>query len=211
MRRTIIYGAGGLGREVYGWLRHSGHRGAILFCADGEHDAVVHVCDGAVPILDPADLNKDYVHGIADTVLIAIADCAARERIAGELRDRAIPLDSFVHGSAALMPGLPIPAGVMMLPFALASDRARIGRGVIINAFSSLGHDASVGAFSTLSSYVCLAGGAQIGERVFIGTHVTVIPGVKIGNEAYIGAGSVVVRDVQAGARMFGNPARQIA
>ena len=50
----------------------------------------------------------------------------------------------------------------------------------------------------------------EVGDETFIGLNVTILPKVKIGKKCIIGAGSVVTRDVPDGAKVVGNPARQI-
>lgn len=50
----------------------------------------------------------------------------------------------------------------------------------------------------------------NIGEDVWIGGGAILLPGVTVGDGALIGAGSVIARDVAPGARVAGNPARQI-
>jgi maltose O-acetyltransferase len=50
-----------------------------------------------------------------------------------------------------------------------------------------------------------------IGDRVYIGPAATILKGVRIGDDAWIEPGAMVTRDVPAGARMLGNPARNIA
>lgn len=50
----------------------------------------------------------------------------------------------------------------------------------------------------------------NIGEDVWIGGGAIVLPGVTVGAGAILGAGAVVTRDVAPGARVVGNPARQI-
>lgn len=49
-----------------------------------------------------------------------------------------------------------------------------------------------------------------IGDDVWIGPNATILKGVRIGDGAVVEPGAVVVRDVPAGARMLGNPARQV-
>ena len=50
----------------------------------------------------------------------------------------------------------------------------------------------------------------QIEDEVFIGAGVTIVSGITIGKGARIGAGSVVVENIEAGATVFGNPAKTI-
>lgn len=49
-----------------------------------------------------------------------------------------------------------------------------------------------------------------IGQDVWIGGGAIVLPGVTIGDGAIVGAGTVVTKDVAPGARVVGNPAREI-
>ncbi|ATG46986.1 maltose acetyltransferase [Celeribacter ethanolicus] len=49
-----------------------------------------------------------------------------------------------------------------------------------------------------------------IGQDVWIGGCAIVLPGVTIGDGAIVGAGAVVTKNVSPGARVIGNPAREI-
>ena len=44
----------------------------------------------------------------------------------------------------------------------------------------------------------------------WVGGGAIILPGMRIGSRAVIGAGSVVTRDVAAGAKVAGNPAREM-
>ncbi|WP_066705036.1 sugar O-acetyltransferase [Celeribacter ethanolicus] len=49
-----------------------------------------------------------------------------------------------------------------------------------------------------------------ISQDVWIGGGAIVLPGVSIGGRAIVGAGAVVTKNVAPGARVVGNPAREI-
>lgn len=49
-----------------------------------------------------------------------------------------------------------------------------------------------------------------IGTDVWIGGGAILLPGIVVGNGALVGAGAIVTRDVAPGARVVGNPARQV-
>lgn len=51
----------------------------------------------------------------------------------------------------------------------------------------------------------------RLAKDVWIGGGAILLPGVSIGTGAIVGAGAVITRDVPAGARMIGNPARNLA
>lgn len=48
-----------------------------------------------------------------------------------------------------------------------------------------------------------------VGNNVVIGAGAVILPGIVIGEGAVIGAGSVVTKNVEAGAVVFGNPAKE--
>ncbi|MFC5401212.1 acyltransferase [Cohnella soli] len=53
-------------------------------------------------------------------------------------------------------------------------------------------------------------GDIRIGSNVMIGANVTILPGVTIGDGAVVAAGSVVHKDVAPGARVGGNPLKDL-
>jgi acetyltransferase-like isoleucine patch superfamily enzyme len=53
-------------------------------------------------------------------------------------------------------------------------------------------------------------GDIRIGSGVMIGANVTILPGVTIGDGAIVAAGAVVHKDVAVGARVGGNPLREL-
>jgi acetyltransferase-like isoleucine patch superfamily enzyme len=79
----------------------------------------------------------------------------------------------------------------------------------------SVGDNSIIGYNSTLLTHEYLIkeyrlGDIRIGSNVMIGANVTILPGVTIGDGAVIAAGAVVHKDVAPGARVGGNPLREL-
>jgi acetyltransferase-like isoleucine patch superfamily enzyme len=79
----------------------------------------------------------------------------------------------------------------------------------------SIGDNSIIGYNSTLLTHEYLIkeyrlGDIRIGSGVMIGANVTILPGVTIGDGAIVAAGSVVHKDVAPGARVGGNPLREL-
>lgn len=73
-----------------------------------------------------------------------------------------------------------------------------------------IGHDVTLGDYSTISSHCNISGNVSIGEEVFMGGNVAVAPRVSIGDRAYLCMGSVALKDIPKGAKVMGNPAKEI-
>jgi sugar O-acyltransferase (sialic acid O-acetyltransferase NeuD family) len=195
-QRTVIAGAGALGRELLGWLR-----------LDGRAHDVVFLSDVAVPGLPVLAGFDDYAPQPGDSLLIALADPGQREASAKRLR---APADSYVARSATVGDAQ-IGPGCLLLPNSLVSASAVLGQGVLVNVLSCIGHDVALGDWCTLSSQVDLMGGVQVGRSVFFGSGSRVVPKMRIGDGATIGAGAVVLCNVPPGETWAGNPARRLA
>ncbi|RKP49791.1 acyltransferase [Cohnella endophytica] len=79
----------------------------------------------------------------------------------------------------------------------------------------SVGENSIIGYNTTMLTHEYLIkeyrlGDIRIGSNVMIGANVTILPGVAIGDGAVVAAGSVVHKDVAPGARVGGNPLREL-
>jgi sugar O-acyltransferase (sialic acid O-acetyltransferase NeuD family) len=192
--RFVIVGAGALGRELKQWIEMSGRQEAVVFLDDFNQGPSII---GSI---------ESYERQPEDEVLVAIGEPKDRQKVA----DRFSKLGTFIANSA-VTGNCAVGPGCMLFPHALVSADVVIGAGCIVNIYSSVGHDVHLGDFCTVSSHVDITGRVKVGNRVFFGSGARVVPRVTIGDDAYIGAGAVVVKDVPAGAKVFGNPAREIA
>lgn len=85
-----------------------------------------------------------------------------------------------------------------------------IGDDTKIDVFVQVGHNVHIGKRCIICAGSILGGSCEIGDDVFIGLGVIIIPKIKIGAGSFIGAGAVIIRDVPDGAKVVGNPGRQI-
>lgn len=207
MKPFVIIGAGGLGRELLGWIACSGEQTRKRFHVEAfvsEWDDAGTICHG-VPVVDP-----DAWKGPPPRFVIAIAEPAEKKRIALSLAARGWEPETFIHDSVAVGLAPKIGSGTVICPHCTISSDSEIGEHVLINAGCGVGHDAVVGSYSCLLGSVSVNGRVQVGEGVLFGAGSMAYPGKKIGSWAKVGLGSVVLRNVPAHATVFGNPAQRI-
>jgi UDP-3-O-[3-hydroxymyristoyl] glucosamine N-acyltransferase len=82
--------------------------------------------------------------------------------------------------------------------------------GTKIGNFVNVGHNAVVGRNCWITSGAVICGRAYIEDDVKIAAGACIRDKIKIGRGAQIGLGTVVTKDVIEGAKLFGNPGRQL-
>lgn len=206
IRRIIIVGAGGFGREVVEWARAAWPDHANLLAGFLSADPTIlarRACE--LPILtDPAR----YEPRPGDGLLLAIGIPLIRRKVAEDLLARGATFITLIHPSAIVCPSATIGPGSIVCPHAIVSDAARLNRCVLINYHSSMAHDSVAGDFAVLSPYAALAGGASVGEDAFLGIHASVGPGVMVGARSKVAANSCALHDVPSDSLVHGVPGR---
>lgn len=206
LRRILIVGAGGFGREVVQWARDAWPDRAGLVA--GFLSADLDLLDGRDCTLPILSEPSRYEPRPGDGLLLAIGIPEVRRRVAEELLVRNATFLTLIHPTAIVCPTAAIGPGTIICPNAIVSDAARLGRCVLVNYHASLAHDSSAGDFAVLSPYAAVAGGSNVGEDVFLGIHASVGPGVAIGARSKVAANSCALHDVPPDRLVHGVPGR---
>lgn len=211
MKDLIIYGAGGLGREV-----------ACLIMAINSIEPtwrVLGFIDDNIAVGSGNRYgkvlgNKELLqqHGAPMAVAIAIADPVARKRIVASVTNANIYWPNLISPSAAFLDPAAVAIGEGNIVFGgcRISCEVSIGDFNFLNGSVVLGHDVALGNFNCLMPAVRIAGEVEIGDSNFFGVNAAVLQGVRIGARTRVGAGSVVFRHTRDDALYHGNPARRV-
>lgn len=209
MKDLYIIGAGGMGRELFNIIQsiHAirGQRWNVKGFLDDTPDPLHGKrCD--LPVLGRI---VDYEPKPNEVLALGIADPAGKKKVVSLLKNRGAIFENIIHPYANLGRYNSLGEGLVIYP----------GFGVTVNTdignfctFLScgIGHDVTIGDFCTISSCCNIMGGVTIGEGTFIGGNVAIAPHVNIGKDAYLCLGSMVIKDVMSGAKVMGNPAREV-
>jgi sugar O-acyltransferase (sialic acid O-acetyltransferase NeuD family) len=210
MKRLVIVGAGGFGREVLDIVAAVNATGPMFdflgFVDDDENLNVELLRRRGAALLGAVDalagIDARYVIGIGSPVARRSVD----ERI-GAWRRLSL---SITHPACTVASEVVIGPGAVLAAGARLSTNLQIGRHFHANPNATVGHDCVIGDWVTLSPGAHISGNVTLGDGVLIGTGATVIQGCSIGDWAVIGAGAVVVRDVEPGVTAAGVPARSL-
>ena len=206
MKRLVIVGAGGFGREMFAMAE-----GSIGF---GESFEVGGFLDDRLDALDAFDGYPPVLGSVAgfeiggdDLFITAIGGIDARRRCVEALAARGAKFAMLVHRTAVLGRNVEVGEGSFIAPYALVSCDTRIGRHVSVFHGTSIGHDVVVGDFAHVYAQCSIGGGVEIGDGASVFPGAVVTPRRRIGRDAVVGAHSTVFLDVPPGARVIGSPA----
>lgn len=202
-----IYGAGGLGREVYelaNVINDVSKRWAeIIFIDDAE--AVENPREAS--ILKFEDVKNKFIFNDIE-LCIAIGEPAIRKILYDKLIAENIKLTSLVHPEVYIPKSTKVGIGTIINKFVSITSDITIGENVYIHPMACIGHDSIIGKNVIISSFVDVAGNCVVGNEAFLAIGTILKHGITIGEKSILGLGSIVHRNIPSNVIAMGNPAR---
>lgn len=208
MKKILIAGAGGFGRELLWWIKDINKikpTWEILGFLDDNLNALDGVdCDAKI-----VGTIKDYFPKEDEEVAIAFGSPGLKRKIVALLKEKKCHFATVIHPTALVSEFAKYGEGLIMFPFSKLSCNSTIGNFVSILS-TQIGHDTYIGDYSVISGGCNIVRNVKIGCDVFLSAGVCIAQDVCIGDGSYLGLGCVVLKDVEPNSTMFGNPARHI-
>ncbi len=198
MRDVIIYGSGGLAREVVQILEDINSlkkKWNII----GYLDDITENPGGCVngyEVLGTHERLEAFSPGA--NVIIAAGAPAAREKMLGKIIRYSPRFPVVIHPTCKISKGTSIGEGTILGIDSIVSVNASLGRHVFINMRAVIAHDAKIGDFSSCLVNSIIAGNVTVGKKVIVGSNSVIMEKANIGDEARISMGAVVGSDVPA-------------
>ena len=212
MKKLVLLGAGGFGREVAASIlpfmneRKPSYE-LIGFIDDGDQYKEGDMIDG-YPWLGGQEWILDHKDDVCCTCTIGSAKKKAE--LQRELTRQGVRFATLIGKRVYIASDSVIGPGSVIYGRVRISVNCRIGAGVVLNDNVSLGHDVTIGDYTSIMPGTGISGGCVIGKEVDIGGHAYIVPGRKVGDGARIAAGSIVFTNVKAGTTVLGNPAKRM-
>jgi len=208
MKKIIIVGVGGFGREV-AWLIERINQikptWELLGFVDDNIELIGSVV-GGYPVLGDCNwLNRQQGELYA---VCAIGASKVRKQVIKKLK--GVKFATLIDPKVEMSKRVNLGEGCIICAGTILTVDITIGSHVIINLDCTIGHDAVMNDFVTLYPSVNISGNTVLGECVEMGTGCQIIQGIVIGDETIVGAGAVVVRELPRACTAVGSPAKPI-
>jgi sugar O-acyltransferase (sialic acid O-acetyltransferase NeuD family) len=207
-KEIVIYGAGGLGREMLSMLSALPQWEVKGFYDDG-------IAQGTIvkkyPVL--GGLEALLHHQRHRYVVLAMGDPVLKARVAVALAaNHHLEFPVLLHPQAIIQDrdSIFFGSGAVLTAGVIITTDVEIGDHVLLNLNCTIGHDVTIGECSSLMPGVNIAGGVTIGQQVMIGSGANILNGITLGDGVRIGSGAVVTKDVLSGDTVVGVPAKKV-
>lgn len=208
MKKILIVGAGGFGRELLQWIKDIN--------AEKPTWEIGGFLDDNLQALDGVEIDYPVVGTISDwqpkddeVFALAMGMPQLKRMVVEKLKSRGAHFAAVIHPTALVSPFAHYGEGLVMFPYSKLSCNSTVGDFVSILT-TPIGHDNEIGDYTMISGGCNIVRNVKIGKDVFVAAGVCIAQDVVVKDGAYIGLGSVVLKDVKAGTKVFGNPARII-
>ena len=208
MKKILIVGAGGFGRELLQWIKDIN--------AEKPTWEIEGFLDDNLQALDGVEIDYPVVGTISDwqpkddeVFALAMGKPQLKRMVVEKLKSRGAHFAAVIHPTALVSPFAHYGEGLVMFPYSKLSCNSTVGDFVSILT-TPIGHDNEIGDYTMISGGCNIVRNVKIGKDVFVAAGVCIAQDVVVKDGAYIGLGSVVLKDVKAGTKVFGNPARII-
>ena len=212
MKNIVIYGAGGMGKEVawlIGTINSQSPTWKLLGFVDDNFADLKKLFWG-YPVLGGIDwINKNNKKDIY--VICSIGKSQTRGIIYEMIINQTnLQLATLIDPLTTINPTVNIGEGSIICKNCVLTVDTSIGKGVIMNTGASVGHDSIVGDYCTLLTNVMVAGEVRLGDCCELGAGSFVLQGRKVTSNTVLAPLSSALKDITESGTYLGNPARRM-
>lgn len=210
MKKIVIFGAGGFGREIQ-WLIERINKENPTWEILGYIDDGVEIgtsIDG-YQVLGNSEYLVQYQERLS--VACAVGNARVRKSIIEKISVNAnLDFPNLIDPSVLMSQRIEMGRGNLICAVNMLTVDIHIGDFNIINLNCTIGHDVKMASYITIYPGANISGCVIIDDLSEIGTGTQIIQGKTISSKVIVGAGSVVVRDIEESGTYVGAPARRI-
>lgn len=207
MKKVVILGAGGLGRQVLAQLQMD-HSLGLDWLVEGFIDERGPEVVSEALYYPWLGCPETFAPKAEHLFVAAIGDTASREAQVQLLLEKQA---NFIAIRTRCLLGARTSFGPTFFGYDVTTGvDCTIGAYGFIDQQAMIGHDVTLGDYVHIGPRALLAGNVTVHKGATVHSGAMISRGITVGEGAVVGMGAVVFKDVPAGATVMGNPARII-
>ncbi len=195
MRKLVIVGSGGLGREVLGIIQSINRQKETWNFLGFYDDNLTKQKVNGFPVIGKIEELNDITEEIEEiNVVIAIGNSRVKNIIRNKINNQNIIFPNIVHPSVQIYSEdtVVFGKGIVIAANAVLTVNINIKDFVYINASTVISHDTIIGESSMIMPTVSISAGGNIGARVYIGNGTKIDYFINIPDDTVINAGTIL-------------------
>jgi sugar O-acyltransferase (sialic acid O-acetyltransferase NeuD family) len=214
---NIIFGAGGVAREVSWMLQDIWHdvdmSASIQVSVVADEDWTPNQYLDDIPVISESEFIRRYSKKTIEAY-IAVGMPDVKRRMLTFLRAHSkASFPNLIHPRSSMdhrFKKVNLGQGNVIYPAVSLTTDINIEDFVHINPGTTIGHECRIGNFCTLCPGVHVSGRVTLGEGCFVGAGAVIKEGLSIAPNCIIGAGAVIIRTISESGRWVGIPAKRL-
>lgn len=210
MKKVVIIGAGGFGREVIEIFKDENKiekKWDILGFIDDDPNILGKNING-FPVLGGLDWLTESNDKIE--CVISIGDPKTKKSIADKLKNTDVDFVNAIHPSVIMSEFVELGKDVIIGAGCILTVNIKVGNHVILNLNCTVGHDTIVEDYCSIMPAVKINGENHLQKGVYVGTGATFIHRISVGAWTTIGAGATVIKNIPENVVAVGIPAKVV-
>lgn len=210
MKKILIIGAGGFGREVQWLIERINQETPRWQIAGYLDDGMKQGTEiNGYPVIGGIEHLKNFKENTA--VVCAIGSAEIRKKLISKIKKMgAYEFPNLIDPKVQMSQTIVLGEGNIICAGNILTVNIRIEDFVIINLSCTIGHDTILRSFVTVCPGVNISGCTEMKSGTELGTGSKIIQGKMIGERTIIGAGAVVVNNIPPDCTAMGVPAKPV-
>lgn len=204
-----IYGAGGLGSDIYILAKQIEAEQKSCF------NDIIYIVDKVsndefmgCKVLSFLDFTKKYNAQTAQ-VSIALGEPKYRTLLAEKIANNNFKLATLIHPSVYVCENTTIETGCIIPHGTFIGANTTIRENtVVISSNSSIGHDVYIGKNCVIGALCVIGGNTKLADNVYVGGGACIREKITIGEKAIVSMGAFISKNLEPKDVFIGNPAK---